>query len=110
MELLKYTFSMLDDANYCLMRYYLRWVEKATPLNPPFFGKGRMFHELVEHFWDRLGTQEEVSRTRKKTGGKRYSNAEEFANYASGKWMSIVIGAEHSSNPRSRIDWERDGL
>jgi hypothetical protein len=81
------------------MRYYLRHVEKESSLRLSAYAKGTLLHELIEHFWSKLGSEEEVA---KKTSKKKYSNAEEFAKYAKGLWMRTVIASENSKNP---IQW-----
>ena len=111
MGYIKYSFSKLDDANYCLMRYYLRWVEKASHPNPPFFFKGAFFHGLVEHFWERLGNASEVRRNVKGrvVSEKKYTAAEEFADYVHGQWMRGIIQNRNSSDPKRRVDWDYSG-
>lgn len=111
MGLIEYSFSKLDDANYCLMRYYLRWIEQAPHPNPPFFFKGRFFHNLMESFWDRLGTPEEVtmSRNKREKNRKRYSSNDEFAEYVRRQWIHEVIQNRNSKAPGSKVDWDFEG-
>ena len=111
MGLIEYSFSKLDDANYCKMRYYLRWIEKAEHPNPPFFFKGAFFHGLVEHFWDKLGNSSEVRRNIKGkiTSEKKYASADEFADYVKGQWMRGIIQNKHSADPKRKVDWDYSG-
>ncbi len=101
-KLIDWTYSKMDDYNYCILRGYLRWVDGVRNLTIPAFIKGFLLHSSIEHFWDKLGTSEEVSRTRNKKGGKKYWDADSFADYLSGKWTSLVIGSEHSGR---EIQW-----
>ena len=101
-HLMDWTYSKMDDYNYCILRGYLRWVDGIRNLTIPAFIKGFLLHSSIEHFWDKLGTEEEVKKTRSKKGGKKYWDAESFANYLSGKWTSLVIGSEHSGR---EIQW-----
>jgi hypothetical protein len=73
--MIPWTASRIDIANYCRMRYYLRYVEKESSLRLAAYAKGTLLHGLIEHFWDKLGTEEEVA---KKRENKKYSNAVEF--------------------------------
>ena len=110
MGLLEYSFSKLDDANYCLMRYYLRWIERAAHPNPPYFFKGDFFHDITENFWSRLGSKDEITRKKGKVvSEKKYSSAEEFADYAHRQWMHKVIQNKNSKDPKRKVDWERHG-
>lgn len=105
-HLLDWTYSKMDDYNYCILRGYLRWVEKVRNLTIPAFIKGGLLHSSIEHFWEKLGTEEEVQKTRNKKGGKKYWDAVSFADYLSGKWTSRVIGAEQSG---MGIQWAYPG-
>lgn len=99
---MKTSASKIIDANYCKMRYYLKHVlhEKADRLS--VYEKGIVIHDLIRNFWKRLGTAEEVS---KKSSKKKYSNSEEFAEYAGDKWMQRVTAAEKSGK---LITWRFD--
>lgn len=94
--------SRIDIANYCRMRYHLRYVEKTQPARLSAYVKGSLLHGLLEHFWNRLGTEEEVA---KKKNNKKYYDAESFAKYAKGKWTSITIGSDKAKNPEKKIAW-----
>ncbi|MEK6840339.1 MAG: PD-(D/E)XK nuclease family protein [Nanoarchaeota archaeon] len=111
MGYIDYSFSKLDDANYCLMRYYLRWIERAPYPNPPFFFKGRFFHSLMENFWERLGTSEEVamSRNKRDKNGKKYSSNEEFADYVRRQWIHDIIQNKNSKVPGNVVNWDFKG-
>ncbi|HLC86990.1 MAG TPA: PD-(D/E)XK nuclease family protein [Candidatus Nanoarchaeia archaeon] len=91
--------SRIDCANYCRMKYYLKYVERYTPLRLSAYAKGSLLHELIENFWGRLGTEEEAG---KRSSTKKYFDAETFAKYAQGKWTSIIISSKNSKNP---INW-----
>jgi len=87
-----------------MMRGYLKYYDSTSKeLRLPAFKKGSLLHSVIEHFWEKLGTEEEVAKTKGKKGGKKYSNAEEFAKHVRGKWFQLVIGSEKSNKP---IDWE----
>jgi hypothetical protein len=68
--------------------------------------KGTLFHDAIDHFWDKLGTEEEVAKTKNKKNGKKYFDAKSFSDYLSGVWISKVIGAEHSGR---KINWDYPG-
>jgi len=100
--MIPWTATRIDIANYCRMRYYLRYVEKESSLRLSAYAKGTLLHELIENFWDKLGTEEEVA---KKSSKRKYSNEKEFAKYAQGLWMRKVIASKNSKNP---IHWSYD--
>lgn len=101
--MIHWTASRIDVANYCRMRYYLRYVEKEQPPRLSAYVKGSFLHGLIEHFWNKLGIEKEVAR---KSSGKKYSNAEGFAKYAMGSWTSLIIGAKKSGE---KIEWRYKG-
>jgi hypothetical protein len=82
------------------MRYYLRYIEKESPLRLSAYAKGTLLHDLIENFWKKLGISEEVS---KKSSKKKYSNEEGFAKYAQGLWKKAIIASQNSENP---IFWQ----
>ena len=94
--------SRIDIANYCRMRYYLRYVEKENSLKLSAYAKGSLLHNLIENFWEKLGNREEIV---KKSSKKKYSNKEEFGKYSQGLWMRTVIASQNSKNP---IHWSYD--
>ncbi len=100
----KWTASRINAANYCRMRYYLRYVDpsKPKPLRLSAYVKGSLLHELVEKFWLKNGTYEEAVSTSKKFKDKKYYDPDSFGKYAQGKWMKIIIADENSEN---KIDW-----
>src|SRR3989344_259489 len=102
---IEWSSSRIDAANYCKMRYWLRYVDplKPEPLRISAYAKGSLLHDLIEKFWLRLGSEEEVAR---KSSKKRYSNPGEFAKYAQGKWKRTIISSKESNKP---IDWSYDG-
>ena len=93
--MIKWSPSRIDAANYCIMRYYLKYYLKETPLRLSSYLKGNLLHTLVEEFWQKLGQAHEVS----KKGRKRYSNAEEFSAYAQRMWDYFCIRGENSKKP-----------
>ena len=99
---IKWSASRIDVANYCRMRYYLKYVEKEKSLKLPAYVKGSLLHSLIEHFWERNGTPEEVVSKSKEFKNKKYFDAESFAKYAQGKWMRTIIADEHS---KEKIYW-----
>lgn len=94
--------TRIDYANYCKMRYWLRYVEKEDALRLSAYVKGGLLHDSIEKFRDKLGTEEEVS---KKSSKKKYSNREQFARHLKGKWQSLVIGSKTAKFP---IIWSYD--
>ena len=100
--MIPWTASRIDIANYCRMRYYLRYVEREASLRLSAYVKGTLLHDLIENFWNKLGAEEEVA---KKSSGKKYSNEKEFSKYAKGLWMRTVIASQNSKNP---IQWSYD--
>ena len=97
--MIPWTASRIDIANYCRMRYYLKYVEKESSLRLSAYAKGTLLHDLIENFWNKLGSEEEVA---KKSSGKKYSNGEQFTKYSQGLWMKTVIASKNSKNP---IHW-----
>src|SRR3989344_8854128 len=91
--------TRINAANYCIMRYHLRYVLKEEPLRLSAYVKGSLLHSLIEHFWEKLGTGEEAA---KKSSKKKYHDAESFAKYAKGKWHGIIIADEPAPN---KITW-----
>ena len=107
--------SRIDTANYCNMRYWLRYVDpiKPKPLRISPYVKGSLLHKLIEDFWQHLGTFDEVEQDKKNTKKKakqkkKYYNAESFGEYAQGKWTQTVIRNEKMEDPKKKIFW-RDG-
>ena len=84
--------TMIDVANYCMMRYYLIYVEREKRMNFSSYEKGSLLHKMIEDFWI------------EKNGFKipKYDSAKEFASKAQGKWVQRIIGAEKSGRV---IDW-----
>lgn len=78
----------------------MNYVEKEKPLNLSAYAKGSVLHDLIEHFWERIGRSEEVVKSGRSPA--RYSNAEEFADYARRKWFQRCIMSENSGR---QIAW-----
>ena len=78
-----------------------------------YYVKGKLLHDAIYSFWDRLGSKDDVkSDYMKKKTGKKYSNAREFTNYLVGWWWKIVKGAEKSKKPTRkernlRFKWKK---
>lgn len=88
--MIKWSATRINVANYCRMRYYLNYVDpdKPKPLRLSAYVRGSLLHGLIENFWDKMGTPEEVS---KKSSKKKYCDAESFSSYAQGKWQGIIF-------------------
>ena len=56
--------SRIDTANYCNMKYYLRYIDPIKPksLRISPYVKGSLLHKIIEDFWDHLGTFDEVEK------------------------------------------------
>ncbi len=106
--------SSINTANYCMMRYYLRYFDprKPKPLRISPYAKGSLLHQIIERFWNHLGTPEEVEadkKSRKKAvEKKKYHDAESFGDYSQRKWTQIMIGNKRAKDPSKKIYW-RDG-
>ncbi|MEK6844895.1 MAG: PD-(D/E)XK nuclease family protein [Nanoarchaeota archaeon] len=102
--MIRWTASRINAANYCRMRYYLRYIDpsKPKPLRLSAYVKGSLLHVFIQNFWKNLGTPEETASASKKFKDKKYFSAESFSKYAQGKWTSIIIADEESPN---KIDW-----
>lgn len=94
--------SRVNSANYCGMRYYLKYMLGKEELRLSAYVKGSFLHSLIENFWDRLGTPEEAA---KKSSGKKYSDAKSFVDYARRKWQRIIIADEEAEQ---HIAWTYD--
>ena len=101
----KWTASKINAANYCIFRFWLRYFDplKPEPLRLSAYVKGSLSHDLIENFWKRIGTPEEVASTSKKFKDKKYFDAESFSKYAKGKWTSIIMADEKAEN---KIHWK----
>lgn len=78
--------SRIDAANYCIMRYHLRYVEKAKGMQLSAYLKGSLLHtELIQKFWENIGV--------------KYSDEKEFAAYAQRMWNYYCIRSEKSERP-----------
>ena len=92
--------TRISMANSCGMRYFLRYMAKEPSLRFSVYAKGSVLHSLIENFWSKLAKPgEQVSRTGK---GPRYSNSDEFADYAKRMWQRTCIMSENSDHP---ISW-----
>lgn len=67
--MIKWSATRINVANYCRMRYYLNYVDsdKPKPLRLSAYVRGSLLHALIDNFWDKLGTPDEVA---KKSSGK----------------------------------------
>ena len=99
--------TQINTANYCTFRYYLRYFKGVQPLRLSAYVKGSLLHSLLEHFWDRLGSEEEALSKSSKFKDKKYFDAESFAKYAKGKWNSIIM-ADERRKEGEKIAWGYD--
>lgn len=49
--------TRIDAANYCIMRYYLKYIEKTPSLKPSFYLKGNLLHTIIKIFGIGMETQ-----------------------------------------------------
>lgn len=98
--------TQINVANYCDFRYFLRYVKGVQPLRLSAYVRGSLLHQLVENFWKRLGTEEQVEIDKKRrvkaAEKKKYYDAESFADFATRKWMSITIA---DKTAKEKIAW-----
>ncbi len=86
--------TKFNAANYCDMRYYLRYKARFPSLRISAYVKGSLLHELVENFHKSLGTREQVESSSKKFKDKKYHDANSFTEHLKGKWFSIMKADE----------------
>jgi hypothetical protein len=119
--------SQINEANYCTMKYYLSRVLKRKSLRLVAYEKGNLIHRTIEHFFDFLGTEEEVEKDRKRRKlakeKKHFFDRDSFVDYVVKKWIQVIKGdersresAESEQNPEKRreilentICWGYDG-
>lgn len=91
--------SSIDYAYRCLRYFYLMRVEKipkSERITPYYFVKGGLWHRTIEHFFDRLGTLEEIEsrenqrKKQKDPSKKQYHDPQSFADYMTKEWGKIV--------------------
>lgn len=100
-----YSASRINCFNYCRRRGFLAYVLHDKQLNPSSYLRGSLVHELIEKFWERLGTPDEVkSKYMQTKTGKRYSNADEFIDFGKRQWMYYVMREERAGR---EIVWKR---
>lgn len=92
----KWNATKLADANFCSMLFWLKYIKRAPQPQKPAFVKGGLLHRVVEHFWDRLGSEEEVMRDaedKKKPADekRKYFDAFSFGDYVHSLWMQDAI-------------------
>jgi len=131
MSEIKWTASRIDVANYCRMRYWLKYVEHVEDSRLTAFAKGSVFHEAFEHFWTKLGSVEDLVDVRKNKRGEinkyfyrgnkiKYHDSESFGCFVMGSWNQVVVrdnilreklesgklhGSEIKSAKSCLIDW-----
>ena len=93
--------TKVNVANYCDMKFFLRYFLKKEPLRLSAYVKGSLLHSLIENFWEKLGTPEEAVSTSKKFKNKKYFDAESFAKYAQGLWKRIIVADKNAP----KISW-----
>lgn len=87
----KYSSSKIDAANYCVMKYFLKYCDEnkiIKPLRLSAYAKGGLLHKVIEEFWVKLGTEEEAAK-RQKTK-KAYFDSESFADYVKRRWNQLI--------------------
>lgn len=84
----KYSSSKIDVANYCIMRFFLKYCERKKPLRLSAYVKGGLFHKIIEEFWSKLGTEEEVAK--KYRTKKAYFDSDSFAKHVVRRWNQLV--------------------
>jgi len=94
--------TKVNIANFCTMRYYIIYGlhEKSLRLSAYVFGSE--LHNLIENFWKRLGSPDEVISTSKKFKDKKYFDQESFSKYLEGRWKRTIIADKHAKN---KITW-----
>ena len=97
--------TKVNVANYCTMRYFLRYVRKVQPLRLSVYVKGSLLHSIIENFWKRIGNAEEVKSTSRKFKDKKYFDEESFVKYVKGKWKRIIVADKKS---QKKISWRYD--
>lgn len=109
--------TKIADANHCCMFFYLKYFEKVPLPQIPAFVKGGFLHRHIEHFWERLGTPEEVARDakiKKKTPyeKKKYYDDEGFADFLQRKWTADVLMPDLQAKLKTgkgTVAWGHDG-
>lgn len=128
--------SQIDTANYCRMRYYLKYFHpnKPKPLRISPYVKGGLLHGLIETFWlfldptvyaSNLDITHEVpefiqrQRTHKKQTKNsnwhkdkikpKYDSPESFGKYSLGRWKKLVVQNKKCNDPTRKIYW-RNGF
>jgi hypothetical protein len=99
--------SKINFFNYCRRRGFLRYILHDPQLNLSAYHRGKLIHDLVENFWDRLGKPKDIKRNKdgKVTSKKKYSNKQEFVKYAKGQWLYRVLAEERAERD---IEWAFD--
>lgn len=102
--MIKWSATKINIANYCTMRYYLRYIHpnREKPLRLSAYVKGSLLHDSIEKFWLRLGNKEEALSTSKRFKNKKYSDAFSFSKYIQGKWKRIIVANKMAKN---KITW-----
>ena len=113
-DVFNWSSTRLNFANYCKRRYFLKYILREEQLLPSVYRRGSLMHNLMCHektgvtFWDRLGKKEEIKRNKKGKviSKKKYSNPEEFVDYAQGQWLMMCNQDEKAGRS---IEWRFDG-
>ena len=95
--------TKINVANYCTMRYFLRYVRGVEPLRLSAYVKGLMLHNIIENFWRRLGSEDEAKSTSKKFKDKKYFDEDSFVKYVEGRWKRTVVSDKES---KKKISWK----
>lgn len=107
----KWNYSRIDAANYCTMRYYLRYVQHEVPVRLSAYVKGSLLHTLVEKFWDYYGSEEEVmadrkNKKKKSKEKKHFFDRDSFSDYARGQWTSIIMADNRMKQKVAQMEKE----
>jgi len=99
----KWSASRIDVANYCRMRYWLKYILHAKEENLPAFVSGHTYHEGANGFYDKLGKEDEVltASGRRRQGTKKYWDRDSFGRYLRGLYYAKVIADKRL---REKID------
>ena len=105
--ILRWSASKINDANYCRRKYCLKHVLRDHEIIFSGFRRGKLVHSLIENFWNKLGERDEIRRNKngRVTSKKKYSNSDEFVDYAKGQWIYMMKQDEASER---EIEWRFD--
>ncbi len=109
---IKWSASKINFFNYCRRRGFLKYILHDSQLNLSVYHRGKLIHDLIENFWIKLGNPKDIKRNKKGkiTSKKKYSNKQEFVDYAKGQWLYRVSAEERAAEkaPERNIEWRFD--